>query len=231
MTAMTARDQHSFTNDGTVPQGKIVVLNWFPGTGKYTILRRVKELLSVHAYLLDNHLLIDPVFALIPDRTPEHHELRRQVRAPIFQTISTMVQQGHVILMTACLVENSETDSRFLEEHLDMVRGTQTPIYLINAYCEPAVLEQRVASPERVQGIKTKLTDSNVARMLLQRHRLIEAYTSEDDHLNLVVESLDVGGEVDVSARSLRQITGLCQTDEDDTSHLQKPMPNATTRA
>lgn len=48
------------------PRGKIVVLNGFPGTGKFTILKRVKELLGHRARLLDNHLLIDPVVAVKP---------------------------------------------------------------------------------------------------------------------------------------------------------------------
>ncbi|KAH7266759.1 uncharacterized protein BKA55DRAFT_553216 [Fusarium redolens] len=51
------------------PPGKIVVLNGFPGTGKLTILQHLKKFLpSDTTCLLDNHLLIDPVAAVIPDR-------------------------------------------------------------------------------------------------------------------------------------------------------------------
>ncbi|KAB8231235.1 uncharacterized protein BDW43DRAFT_283119 [Aspergillus alliaceus] len=59
--------------------GKIIVLNGFPGTGKLTILKQAKELLPADTtILMDNHLLIDPVTAVIPDRSDEHHELRRK---------------------------------------------------------------------------------------------------------------------------------------------------------
>ncbi|OAA60754.1 WSC domain protein [Cordyceps fumosorosea ARSEF 2679] len=65
--------------------GRIVVLNGFPGTGKLTILKQAKTLLPADmTCLLDNHLLIDPVVAIVPGRSDEHHQLRRRVRAPIF---------------------------------------------------------------------------------------------------------------------------------------------------
>lgn len=39
--------------------GRIVVLNGFPGAGKFTILKHTKELLPANkTCLLDNHLLI-----------------------------------------------------------------------------------------------------------------------------------------------------------------------------
>ncbi|KAG6805388.1 hypothetical protein H0H93_004898, partial [Arthromyces matolae] len=65
--------------------GMIVVLNGFPGTGKHTILKQLQALLPTHkSRLIDNHLLIDPAQALYPDRSEEHHALRREIRAVFF---------------------------------------------------------------------------------------------------------------------------------------------------
>ncbi|EXK99820.1 hypothetical protein FOQG_00212 [Fusarium oxysporum f. sp. raphani 54005] len=62
------------------PSSKIVILNGFPGTGKLTILQNLKKFLpGGTTFLLDNHLLIDPVAAIIPDRSNRHHELRRNI--------------------------------------------------------------------------------------------------------------------------------------------------------
>ncbi|KAJ6495458.1 hypothetical protein C8R45DRAFT_987419 [Mycena sanguinolenta] len=70
---------------GPIPGGIIVVLNGFPGAGKLTILQQIKALLpSDKTRLLNNHLLIDPVQARIPDRSDEHHCLRRRIRKPVF---------------------------------------------------------------------------------------------------------------------------------------------------
>jgi hypothetical protein len=200
---------------GTKPHqgGRIVVLNGFPGSGKFTILKQVKKLLPfVNTSLLDNHLLIDPVVALVPDRSERHHELRRKLRAPVFETMRELAQEGHVILMTACLAEDSETDAAFLREHLDIVRGTDLPIFWVNAYCDQAALEQRIQSPDRCQGAKAKLTDVNIARKLVSEHRLIRPRQSGDGSLRLVVESLDVSGEVALSASCLMDMVGLLQS-------------------
>ncbi|KAH7157937.1 hypothetical protein B0J13DRAFT_650724 [Dactylonectria estremocensis] len=188
----------------------IVVLHGFPGTGKLTILKQVKELLPADTTcLLDNHLLIDPVVAVIPGRSDEHHELRRMVRAPIFKKLGKRAQEGCVILMTACLAADNERDTAFLEEHLDMVRGTDIPIFWVNAYCDQIVLEQRIKSPERCYGPKTKLTDANVLQDLLREHRLIEPNKSTDGSIRLVVETLDVSGPLEVSVSDLMSTMGF----------------------
>ncbi|VUC35063.1 unnamed protein product [Clonostachys rosea] len=184
--------------------GKIVVLNGFPGSGKLTILKEVKALLPVdRTCLLDNHLLIDPVVALIPERSDEHYELRRMVRAPIFKKLREHAQKGWTIFMTACLAEDNERDREFLEEHFDIVRGNRIPIFWINTQCDQRALEQRVESPERCQGGKTKLIDRNILRDLLHRHRLIDPRKSADETAVLVSNTLDVSGTVEQSVSRL----------------------------
>ncbi|EGR49666.1 uncharacterized protein TRIREDRAFT_106676 [Trichoderma reesei QM6a] len=153
--------------------------------------------------LLDNHLLIDPVTALIPDRSEEHHELRRRIRAPIFEQIRKQVLEGATILMTACLAGDNGRDAAFLSEHFDIVRGTDIPIIWVNADCDPTILEQRLESPERCQGSRAKLTDVRVLRDLLREHHLIEPTQSADRSIRLVVKQLDVNGPVDLSASHL----------------------------
>ncbi|KAJ6531983.1 hypothetical protein B0H19DRAFT_966171 [Mycena capillaripes] len=188
--------------------GMVVVLNGFPGVGKYTILQQAKALLPANTYLLDNHLLIDPVTALIPDRSDAHHDLRRRIRAPVFNDISRIAQEGHIILMTACLAEDNVRDAAFPQEHLDIVRGTGVPICWYNAYCDPGVLEQRVCSEERRQGGKTKLTDPDVLRKLVRENHLIvpELLESGDESMRLVVETLDTSGTVEDSVARLMKM-------------------------
>lgn len=195
----------------TPTRGKVVVLNGFPGTGKLTILQQAKALLPENiACLLDNHLLIDPVEAVVPGRSDEHHALRRQVRAPVFAKLAERAREGCVVFMTACLAEDSVGDAAFLEEHLDLVRGTDVPIFWVNAHCDPAVLEQRLKSAGRCSGSKTKLTDVNVLRDLLRKHRLIvPGRVSDDSSVLLSVGTLDVSGSVDESVSLLMYMVNL----------------------
>ncbi|KAJ5279031.1 hypothetical protein N7478_004403 [Penicillium angulare] len=172
--------------------GAVVVLNGFPGTGKLTILKQVKQQLPVdRTIMLDNHLLIDPVSAVVPDRSDKHHELRRTIRAPIFQKLRQRAHNGYIILMTACLAEDNATDSAFLEEHLDIMRMTDVPIIWLNPHYGQATLGQRLLSSERGQGSKTELMDICMLRDLLCDNRLIQPHKSTDGSVKLVVKTLN----------------------------------------
>ncbi|KAK7017740.1 chloramphenicol phosphotransferase-like protein [Favolaschia claudopus] len=191
-------------------RGKIIVLNGFPGTGKFTILKRVKDLLPPDkTRLLDNHLLIDPVHAIYPDRSPQHHALRRLLRAPVFISLKQLATEGYVILMTACLAEHNERDAAFFDEHLATVRGTEIPIFWINAHCELRLLEERLRTPERCGSGKSKLTDLEILRKLLSENSLIQPQEVDRTSVNLVVETLDASGTVEKSVDSLMSMTGL----------------------
>ena len=189
----------------------IVVLNGFPGAGKHTILKRFLARLPADekSHLIDNHLLIDPVQALYPNRGEAHHALRRAIRGVIFPSVRTLAQEGHVILMTACLAANNANDAAFFQEHLDLVRGNNVPLYWIEVRCDKERLEERAQSVERLHSAKTKLTDVTVLRGLVEAHHLIQPEELDDGSTKLVVRSLDANGEVDVSVRRLMEIVGL----------------------
>ncbi|KAM0301286.1 hypothetical protein HYE67_006891 [Fusarium culmorum] len=187
--------------------GRIVVVNGFPGTGKFTILKRLQEYLpSDRTCLLDNHLLIDPVTVVIPDRSDRHHELRRSIRAPIFAELGKRAKYGDTILMTACLGADNQRDEDFLQEHLDIARKNGVPMYWINLHCDTAILERRLSTPERQQGSKTKLTDVDVLRNILENNRLLQPGNVGDARLGFVFESLDVSGELEFNVSRLMGI-------------------------
>ncbi|POR30900.1 Chloramphenicol phosphotransferase-like protein [Tolypocladium paradoxum] len=144
--------------------------------------------------LIDNHLLIDLAQAVYPDRSAAHHELRRKIREPVFNAARELAQKGRTILMTACLAEN-DGDVAVFQEQLGMVRGTAIPLSWANLHCEQAVLEQRVASEERRDGTKTKLTDVAVVRKLVSEHRLLRPSRHDVESATLVIETLDSTAE------------------------------------
>jgi len=191
----------------------IIVLNGFPGTGKHTILKRLQELLPPDkpSRLMDNHLLIDPAQALFPDRSDEHHALRRRIRDAVFPCIRKLAaaREGHVVLMTACLARGNERDAGCFREHLDLVRGTEVRLYWVSAFCDRERVVERGRSEERVRSGKTKLTDAVVLERLVKTHRLLEPGELSGGLTNVVIGSLDTNGEVDDSARRLMEMVGL----------------------
>lgn len=185
------------------PKGRVIVVNGFPGVGKLTILRELQKRLPADTTrLLDNHLLIDPVAALYPDRGPEHHELRRLVRAPIFRALRDLVNTGHTILLTTCLAVGNTADADFLSEHIEIVRGTDAHLFWFNLACNWDVLKERARSSERSQGSKSKLVNETVLHDLVDSHQLIEPPELVDG-MRLTVKTLDVSGEVEASVEKL----------------------------
>ncbi|KAI0000603.1 hypothetical protein F4779DRAFT_635662 [Xylariaceae sp. FL0662B] len=186
----------------------VLVLNGFPGSGKYTLLRHIQtQCHDRETRLVDNHLLIDPVQALYPDRGPAHHRLRREVRKLFFSSMRELVKEGYLVLMTACLADN-DTDRQVLEEHIDIVRDTGAPLYWVNVHCCYGELEKRATSAERVQGKKTKLTDPEILRQLIDTHILAMPGDQGADlsGVNLVTETLDVSGTVEESVENILKV-------------------------
>ena len=196
--------------------GMIVVLNGFPGTGKYTILKRVKALLPADnsSRLVDNHLLIDPVQALYPDRSVAHHALRQKIRDAFLPDIRTLAQEGHTVYMTVCLAADSDRDEDIFREHLALVDGTEVPLIWVNAFCDQNTLLDRVQSPDRTSSCKTKLTDPRVLENLVKKHRLINPEVLGGGLKNLVVRFLKTDGTVEESARDLLEIVSLSSSVE-----------------
>ncbi|KAM0426994.1 hypothetical protein ACHAPT_007892 [Fusarium lateritium] len=180
----------------TTPRGRIVVLNGFPGTGKLTILNKIQsKLAGQNTLVIDNHFIIDPVQKLYPDRDLNHYYMRQQLRQVIFQQIRKKVDRGCVVLMTACL-GNDEGDRKVLDEHLDIVRGTDIPMFWINVGCDQRTLEERLRTPGRVQGNRAKLSDVEILRGMTESSRIMLPSNTRHklEGVNLVTASLDVGG-------------------------------------
>ncbi|KAI6784326.1 uncharacterized protein J7T54_006371 [Emericellopsis cladophorae] len=151
------------------------------------------------------------VLGFITDHNDEYYELRRLVRAPIFKKLRERAREGHIVLMTACLAENNERDTTFLEEHLDMARGTDVPICWVNAHCDQKALGQRLSSPGRYHEAKGKLTDVCVLRNLLREHSLIEPSKIANGPTKLVVKTMDVTGPIELSVGHLMSMIGFPQ--------------------
>ncbi|KAJ7220601.1 hypothetical protein GGX14DRAFT_431427 [Mycena pura] len=189
--------------------GMVVVLNGFPGTGKITILKQLQALLAPDVTrLLDNHLLIDPAQALIPDRSDAHHDLRQRIRASCFGIATELAQRGFIILLTTCLAEdNGGRDTGVLQEHLDIVRGTDVPLYWVNAHCSLEELGKRVGSPERRSGSKTKLTDMAILNKIVKENSLISPREGGD--ATIIVGTLDASGPLADSVALLMKLVGM----------------------
>ncbi|KAM5351905.1 hypothetical protein ACJ41O_004628 [Fusarium nematophilum] len=204
-------DEHSGAPTNGPPRGKIVVVNGFPGTGKLTILKHIEAQTAGHQQVcvVDSHLIIDPAQSAYPDCDLNHYYLRRQLRGVYFKEVRRIASQGFLVLMTACLGDN-ELDRKVLDEHLGIIRGTEIPMHWINVRCEQRILEERVASQERVRSSKAKLTDVKVLRRIISENRLIlpSRRRNKLDGISLITADLDVGGSVEEAVGKVSAVMG-----------------------
>jgi hypothetical protein len=159
--------------------GRIILLNGFPGVGKLAIARALPHLLedtAIRTRLIDNHLLIDPVAAIVPTRGIAHNTLRKEVRAVAFNAIRRELASdpGLTIIMTGCLAHNA-SDIAVLQEHLDIAPAYGfVAFWLINLRCEEGEHKKRFGDAARYAEGKTKLRDESILDGLVEQHELLD---------------------------------------------------------
>ncbi|KAF2823792.1 hypothetical protein CC86DRAFT_297778 [Ophiobolus disseminans] len=180
---------HDLWNDSQkAKQGCIVLLNDFPGVGKLTIARAIKDNLPENAVrLIDNRVLIDPAEAIAPGRGPAHKLIRAKVRRVAFGALTTelLSQPNLKAIMTDCPADTTE-DTAVLAEHIRVAKDTNVPFYFVGVTCDQEEHGRRLDTPTRTVGGKTKLRDESVLRELLEQHVLVDPKKLSEELLTVV---------------------------------------------
>jgi hypothetical protein len=123
----------------------IIHLNGWPGVGKLTIARLLRD--SLGARLLDNHTVFNVAFALTEFRSPEFYAAARTVRDAAFDCASFV--PPHVpIIMTNAVSRNDWGEENWNAVKALARRGKRRLLAVVLS-CEEAEQAKRIASPER----------------------------------------------------------------------------------
>lgn len=168
--------------------------------------------------MIDNHLLIDPVEAIIPGRGPAHHTLRRQFRRVACDALKQERSLDSAIIMTSCAADTPQ-DREVFAEHVEIVRVRKIPFIAVNIICDEETNAKRLRSRERVDESgkgKTKLVDTKALYSLRKDYKLLnranmtrEAEDVEFYHLDLDTSDLSVQA-ASVSIASFLRDEGFC---------------------
>lgn len=151
----------------------VVFINGFPGIGKLTVARTLQaQITSNPTTLIHNHLLIDPVEAIAPGRTPFHYKLRREFRELAFSALKDEADEATVLIMTSCTASN-DADAEVFAEHVDIAQVRKIPFVCINLLCDVSKQLARLQSQERRSGLTCKLTDPTVLERMMRDHGLL----------------------------------------------------------
>lgn len=141
------------------PPACVVLLNGYPGTGKFAVARALRSKLGdTNTRLVNNHLIIDPAEAVHPGRGYEHKALRDVIRRAVFQDLKGLPENITTIVLTGCLGQNSE-DVALYAEHVEIAQARGVPLLSFTLTVEKSEHILRLQSPHRVYGQKNKLND------------------------------------------------------------------------
>ncbi|RMY20406.1 hypothetical protein D0867_04021 [Hortaea werneckii] len=200
-------DSQDYAMEPAQPPACVVLLNGFPGTGKYAVARTLRSKLGdTNTRLVDNHLIIDPAEAAHPGRGYEHKALRDVIRRAVFQDLKRLPENITTIVLTGCFGQNSE-DVAVYAEHVEIAQARGVRFLSFTLTVEKSEHLLRLQSPDRVYGQKTKLNDPDVLETIMTNNEILDP--------TIVV---DEGSDVDF--RSIRHhlidTTGLTVSESAD---------------
>jgi len=150
----------------------IIYLIGFPGTGKYSIAREIRNLTG--AKLVDNHLINNPVFSVIEADgvTPLPSAIWDRIgaiRSIVLGVIRDFSAPHFSFVFTNHLVDGDPLDAAAFTEIADLAarrRGKLIPVRLI---CGEDELCRRIASADRIERFKEVDPDNARARFRTRR--------------------------------------------------------------
>lgn len=137
-----------------------IYINGYPGVGKLTIAQHLVPHLPHPARLLGNHLLIDPVGALLDRTSPEYQSFRKAVRSSVLSAIACSQDLANTIIVFTDQQSSSAVGSAVAREYEEAAKQRGSVFVSIRLLCDREEHFRR-ATYESRKGT-TKLTDLEI---------------------------------------------------------------------
>lgn len=161
----------------------IIYINGFPGVGKYTIAQKLVKILE-NSKLIDNHLLINPVDAIIDRKCPDYQKIRKTIRKSVLDIISENIYTfNNIYIFTD---SQSISDCSVCKEYETAANKRNCIFIPITLTCSIEENLNRIVSQDR--SLKGKLTSKDIFRSLIEEEepfRFDTKYHLEIDITNI----------------------------------------------
>ena len=168
----------------------IIYLIGFAGTGKYTIAKEIVALSA--ARLVDNHLINNPVFSLIPldGVTPLSDSVWEKtwaIRHIILDVIRDISPSDYSFIFTNELNEGVADDAKLFAEVEELASTRKSVLIPVRLICDENELCRRITSPNRADRLKD--TNADNARRKYRSSQILNVL--HPNLLNLNVTNLE----------------------------------------
>lgn len=127
---------------------KLVLLYGLPGVGKKTVAKKLAE--KTDYKLLDNHLVLDLVRSLLPQKYPASVRIAREIRAMLLDGLIEIGEKGTVTTFAGGSAGAADTIKNWIER----VEGKGGQIYFVELRADLEVIRKRIEEPDRKGGYK-----------------------------------------------------------------------------
>ncbi|KAG4289877.1 hypothetical protein FPRO06_04699 [Fusarium proliferatum] len=148
-----------------------IYINSYPGIGKLTIAKELQQLLP-DSKVYHNHLLIDPVDALVERSSAGYHEMRTGLRRHVLNEVATSeYTKGKTWIFTDAR-EASAAGEMGAKDYEAAARKRGVSFISIVLECEIEENIRRAMSSKRSQSISAKFTDETLLRPILEKEKI-----------------------------------------------------------
>lgn len=150
---------------------EFIYINGFPGVGKLTVANEVSKLIP-GSRVFHNHLVIDPVAAVLDRGSRGYDELRAGFRRHALHTIAThQALRGTTFIFTDSR-ESSGVGSEGARDYQKAAEMRGVPFISIILHCGLSENLRRLESRNDISERGTKLTDGGVLRTIRETEEI-----------------------------------------------------------
>ncbi|KAF5553087.1 ribose 5-phosphate isomerase A [Fusarium phyllophilum] len=148
-----------------------IYINGYPGIGKLTIANELQQLLP-DSKVYHNHLLIDPIDALVERSSPGYQEMRTGLRRHVLDEIATSEYTKNKTWIFTDAREASAAGEMGAKDYEAAAGKRGVSFISIVLECEIEENIKRAINPTRVANIGAKLIDENILRPILENETI-----------------------------------------------------------
>ncbi|KAF5248930.1 hypothetical protein FANTH_5733 [Fusarium anthophilum] len=180
-------------------KGRVLIVNGFPGTGKTSIVKKLKERLpGQKIQIVDSPIMAGPFCA---------HAQQREYRSAYLHEIRRLADQGYTILVTASLANNISS-RKVIEDIIGTVSGKDISLVWINISREEVIQDHQISNSTRVANGESKTGKPDVLPSTAEQGRLIRPSSlgHKLDGINLITRVMNMGNDLEEAVKKVSEV-------------------------